>query len=258
MTTISLNDKIESQDLNRAFGKANKFYRLANLADSGYFNIRMSFQGIVLDESDNRQTDIDAYQKFFRAPDDIDIVAAIVDLWGVNRMGYNTNNNIQPDSSSGTNFSIKVLGNFTAIDEETGYPQTYKSSEFNIVSDIDVHFDSRDCLHAVSAGTPLTPVLPLSSYPSYLLSQSGLQYPGIIQKSLGGADRDMYYPIEETRPLVSLLRGAQYIFDISHTNKDSTGAPYTGSLTGNQMDSAQDVTSADIVLVCRTTRRRYS
>lgn len=255
MTTISLNDLIESQDLNRAFSETNQFYRTANLADNGYINLRFSFQGVVLTEgTQNLQTDTDAYQKFFRAPDDLEVMAAVVDFWGVNRMGYNTNTNADPDTALGTNFNIKVLGNFTNLDEEEGYPQTYKSTEFNLVKDIEVDFDEQKCLNTVSTSSGGGVIRPLSSKPDYIFCQANNQN----TPSVKGPRKICYFPVDKSQPLVTLLRGAQYIIEVSHKFKDKDGLGYIGGLTGTRISAVQDVTCADLVLVCRTTRRRYS
>ena len=243
--TIELEDKIVSSDVNKAFSQAEYGMRWLNVYDKSYVNQTISFQMLGLGSV---YTDPEAYTEFWRAPDDVDVIGVIVDLWGVDQMGINS---VKGDASAGAyvpgnatslNFKLEVRGNFRVLDEQEGYPQIYKSTEFFLVKDIDISFDDDDIV---------VPELNTSSVSPNALTAFGSQ----VWSGDNGPIRKVFFPLDKDEVLLSFLRGAQYIFTLSAS---SPIVPETPGNTAVEVEEVHDITMLCASFVCRHTTRRYS
>ena len=241
--TVELEDKIVSSNLNHGFSRAAVPVKWLNTYDHSYLTQTISFQGIGLN---SLYTEDDAYTEYWRAPDNLDVMAIVVDLFGVDQMGINS---LQGAASSATainarglDFKLEVRGNYRALDEEEGYPQIYKSSEFNMVTDIDMSFDK--------STEDIIPLLTTTATSTNPLSQFG--HP--VWSGDTGLDRRIFFPVNQNEILLSFLRGSQYIFTLSA--KDLVVPIKVGSTT--EVRVVHDVTAINMSFVCRNTTRRYS
>ena len=243
--TINVFDTIVSSNLNRNFATAEHRAQYINIYDKSYVNQVISFQGLGLN---SLYTDPEAYTQYWRCPDDMDVIGICVDVFGVDQMGIFSRQGsgaFPPPVGScpnalSANFKIEVRGNFTALDEEEGYPQIYKSSEFNMVTDIDLDYDSN--------GEPVLPQLNYTSTSPNPLAMWGVD----LLQGDNGLHKRLFYPVDENEILLSFLRGAQYIFTLSA--KDQVA----NTVSGQTARECHDVSAVNATFICRSTTRRYS
>ena len=241
--TVELEDKIVSSNLNHGFNRAAVPIKWINTYDHSYVTQTISFQGLGLG---SLYTDAEAYSEYWRAPDNLDVMAIVVDLFGVDQMGINSRQGAASSPTArnarGINFKLEVRGNFRALDEQEGYPQIYKSSEFNMVSDIDMSFNenTEDIL-------PLLATTGVSSNPLVFFGST-------VLSGDNGMRRKIFFPVNQEEILLSFLRGSQYIFTLS--SSDDKVPIGVGSST--EVRVCHDVSAINMAFVCRNTTRRYS
>ena len=249
--------------------------RMINQSDSEYKNLSFNFDMIslingpqplfngdsVLFESGHSNQN---YQQIFRVYDDVQIVGYLVDVWGLARTGMSSNGNMYdtnltgmlpgtltplPDESSAVSFKVSVLGNYTNLDAELGYPAIYKSSEFNLVDDL-------VCTFSDAAGlAPFNNAKPNQLGENYLTNgeyEKGFATPG-TQVEKKRPPRQVFYPVDEDKRGAFLHGGAEYIISITPFNEDDAV-----TLDASKTPAYHMLTALQVMLVCRCSRRRYS
>lgn len=224
--------------------------RFNNQSNANHSNIVLNWNYIYF-MSDGAETyDTERNDLHYRAPDDLQILAVIPDLWGVDRIGYNAQTAGISGPSSRLLIHLTVKGNFTKLDEESGLPVIYKSSEFNLVTDIEMVLDLEDSaiLNRTNASVTINPVKTLG--PNVL---SGRGTDPSSTQIVNGFPRKLYYPFDENEPLFTLIRGAPYIFTISFTDLSGQTLIDASTRLANH-----PITSVQMSLVTRSFRRRYA
>ena len=274
--TIDLN-KIISKELNEGFGEFDNDglpdklntdegllngLRASNMSHVEHKNLSFNFDMVLLQdnrgatafERDFGYPEIN-HQQIFRVYDDVKVVGYIVDIWGTNRSGFYSNfgngngifNSVPTGKQSrGVSFRVKLLGNYTTLDQELGYPSIYKSTEFNLLNDLIISWDDR------AGRMPTADTLARAKYLSDNNIDNGW-YVDANKDLKQEAWRQIFYPIDDSADAAHLLGGAEYILEVSQLNDDGSiavGASFTPSV--------HPVTSLQVTLVCECNKRRYS
>ena len=198
------------------------------------------------------------YEQIFRVYDDMQVVGYLFDVWGLNRAGMAANfgntqgavpaGNDAGRQTSAVSFSVKLLGNYTELDEELGYPSIFKSTEFNLLDDLNVSFT--DTVGRRETATSMLNVFWLSeNYPS-----NGV-YTNLNRDDVTRPSRLFYYPVEEDKNAAFLLGGAEYIISISPQNEEGN---VPQDPIGTPVYAYNMLTSLQVSIICRCARRRYA
>jgi len=189
------------------------------------------------------------YQQVFRVYDDVQVMGYVADLWGVNRAGNQGNFErvtLAGQQSAAVSFNVKLLGNYTALDDELGYPSVFKSTEFNLLDDIQISFEDRigrmdTALAALSAKDLSQNIIDQGWYSD--------ENRDIVQKEI----RSVCYPVRQEENPVHLLGGAEYIIEVGPATSNGSV-----SVDLNNNPAYHMVTALQITMICRCTRRRWA
>jgi len=254
--------KISSLDLNTKFNKKMTELVDANKSSSGYKSLSFNFDMITLGATAgatgligtvtdmSTRYDAENLEQIFRIYDDVQIVGVVADLWGLDRSGVMANelpaSNILAKQSNAICFSLKILGNYTKIDDELGYPAIYKSTEFNLVNDITLEFKDADGFTDRLPG--LLPAFVFAS--SY---KSNENYLDADDAPRTVPSRQLFFPIEDTAESTMLHGGAEYIISLSPKDLEDNAVEDAESIPAIHL-----ITSLQLTLICQVSRRRFS
>jgi len=252
---------IDAKDLNDRFALLQENLGELNRLPAGQRNISFSFDMVSLIgpapigmEQVSENYDAENMQQIFRIYDDVQVVGVVADLWGFDRPGLYADGVGQ--QSKAISFNVKILGNFTKLDDELGYPSIYKSTEFNLVKDIKMSFgDGMAYRENPVIPAPLTVLRMTRDY------RSNQEY---NRSALGGAtpsdeiermpSRLLYYPLDEEEVSTFLHGGAEYIITIGVDGPEGKPAE---DLQVPAVPAYHMLTSLQLTLVCRCFRRRF-
>jgi hypothetical protein len=244
---------IESQDLNDRFQKPIDGLSTQNKVPSGTKNIIFNFDMVPLTAGSlyDQNMDSENFTKVFRIYDDVQVIGIMADVLGYGRPQLSASNDPWPPLagvplvSKAVSFRVKILGNFTGLDDELGYPSIYKSTEFNLVNDFLVSFgdDASFTPHATQA-------IDLWEFgPNYLSNE---EYIGSDLAPKRMPSRQIFYPLNPEGGTQILQGGSEYVLTL-----DPNGNNGKISQDDQQMPAYHLTTSVQISLVCRCFRRRF-
>ena len=230
-----------------------------NRVPSGTRNIVFSFDMVSLVSDSSSSYDIsqdsENLEQIFRIYDDTQVVGVMVDMWGLDRPGLMANDLPQGGggvSSAAISFGVKILGNYTNLDDEKGYPAVYKSTEFNLVNDFNVTWEDQ-----YANGVPVS-VSPIDNWNMSKNFLSGDTVPGRDLSNMFVIERDVpkrqiFYPVGDENGTQILHGGAEYIITLGNVGD-------SGVVTKDQNDvpALHMTTSIQLTLICRCFRRRFS
>jgi len=159
---------IKSKEVNDFFEDVQQDFSLVNKRPTNERNIIFNFDCVQLIQDGFYEEDFtfsgvnyspvqeqENLEQIFRIYDDVQVIGIMVDAWGVGRAGLSgvdiaTTAGPPGEPSRALSFNVKILGNYTNLDDEKGYPAIYKSTEFNLVNDFDVVFSDNDAVLGTS------------------------------------------------------------------------------------------------------------
>lgn len=247
---------IQSEYLNDGFQSIISGLSTQNKTPSGTKNLVFSFDLVPLIAGGPYQTNIDDenFSQIFRIYDDMQVIGIMTDIWGLDRPQMSSNDTPFPtggvptgvEISEALSFRLKILGNYTKLDDEKGYPAIYKSTEFNLVNDFLISFGD---------GESFTPhasqnIGVWDFGPNYMSNEA---YVGTDLSPKRMPPRQMFFPLKEDAGTQMLHGGAEYIITL-----DPFGDNGKIAVDGNDQPAYHMTTSIQVTLVCRCFRRRFS
>ena len=273
-------NKIKSAELNTAFGEFSNDGQPKFNSDSGLLQglrssnashvecktLSFNYDMVCLSNGPDAQDRVgftqdpghvaENYQQIFRVYDDVQVMGYIIDGWGINRPGMQSNFGnaigavpgfLAGRQSNAVSFKVTLLGNYTLLDEELGYPSTFKSTEFNLLDDLIVNWENATA-RLESATTAIS---------AYNLAENYVdngEYVDINKHvNIQGGSRRSYYPVTDPANAAHLLGGAEYILNVSPLDENDKVVKDALNIPSYHM-----ITSLQVTLVCRCSKRRYS
>lgn len=242
---------IESKDLNTRFQNPIDGLSTQARVPSGTKNIVFNFDMLpLISGSSFTSSGVDDtnYTKIFRIYDDMQVIGVMADVFGYDRPQLTSNNVPFPGGavvSNAVSFRLKILGNYTKLDDELGYPAIYKSTEFNLVNDFLVTFGD-----GASFTPHATQAIDLWDFgPNYLSNE---EYVGSDLAPRRMPSRQIFYPLSEDGGTQILQGGSEYILTL-----DPNGDNGKIAEDSNQNPAYHMTTSIQLTLVCRCFRREF-
>lgn len=252
---------IKSDTLNRDFSETLlDGLSKQNRVPSGTRNILFNFDMVNLVQNSGtyeyeENQDSENLEQIFRVYDDTQVIGVMVDVWGLDRPSLRANNLPQGGggvSSAAISFGVKILGNYTNLDDERGYPAVYKSTEFNLVNDFNVTWEDQ-----YANGIPVGSV----AIDGWSMSKNFLSGDMVHGRDLSNSfvvernvpSRQIFYPVNPSGATQMLHGGAEYIITLGNIGD-------SGSITEDQngVPALHMTTSIQLTLICRCFRRRFS